>query len=90
MTLLCVRWNAGPAAGLALALLVSAGQLAQFVQWAAGRSYKNYEGEELGRRINKLKFTMEIETGETGKAFGSITAAMSASRSGKSWGEIGG
>lgn len=33
------------------------------------------EAEELARRINKLKITMELETGETGKAFGSITAA---------------
>jgi large subunit ribosomal protein L9 len=33
------------------------------------------EAGELGRRINKLKLTMELETGETGKAFGSITAA---------------
>jgi len=38
------------------------------------------EAEELGRRINKLKITMEIETGETGKAFGSITAADLAER----------
>jgi hypothetical protein len=43
-------WN--PAAGLALALLVSAGQLMQFAQWAAGRSYKNYEASiEIGRRL---------------------------------------
>jgi 4-amino-4-deoxy-L-arabinose transferase-like glycosyltransferase len=41
-----------PAAGFAIALLVSAGQVAQFVQWAAGRSYKNYEASlELGRRL---------------------------------------
>lgn len=33
------------------------------------------EAEELSRRINKLKITMELETGEQGKAFGSITAA---------------
>lgn len=32
------------------------------------------EAEELGRRINKLKLTLTLETGETGKAFGSITA----------------
>jgi large subunit ribosomal protein L9 len=38
------------------------------------------EAEELGRRINKLKLTMELETGETGKAFGSITAADLAER----------
>ncbi|MEI6714910.1 MAG: 50S ribosomal protein L9 [Verrucomicrobiota bacterium] len=33
------------------------------------------EAEELSRRINKLKINIELETGETGKAFGSITAA---------------
>jgi large subunit ribosomal protein L9 len=33
------------------------------------------EAEELARRINKLKVHLELETGETGKAFGSITAA---------------
>jgi hypothetical protein len=41
-----------PAAGLAVALLVAAGQLAQFVQWAAGHSDKNYQASlELGRRL---------------------------------------
>ena len=38
------------------------------------------EAEELGRKINKLKITMELETGEQGKAFGSITAADIAER----------
>ena len=38
------------------------------------------EAEELGRRINKLKITLELETGEQGKAFGSITAADIAER----------
>ena len=38
------------------------------------------EAEEIARRINKLKITMELETGETGKAFGSITAADLADR----------
>ena len=32
------------------------------------------EAEELARRINKLRVTFTLETGETGKAFGSITA----------------
>lgn len=32
------------------------------------------EAEELARRINKLKITLTLETGETGKAFGSVTA----------------
>ena len=33
------------------------------------------DANELARKINKLKLNMEIETGATGKAFGSITAA---------------
>jgi large subunit ribosomal protein L9 len=33
------------------------------------------EAEELARKINKLKINLELETGATGKAFGSITAA---------------
>jgi large subunit ribosomal protein L9 len=32
------------------------------------------EAEELSRRIGKLKVTFTLETGETGKAFGSITS----------------
>ncbi len=32
------------------------------------------EAEELSRRIGKLKVTFTLETGETGKAFGSVTA----------------
>jgi len=32
------------------------------------------EAEELARRINKLRLMFKLETGETGKAFGSITA----------------
>jgi 4-amino-4-deoxy-L-arabinose transferase-like glycosyltransferase len=39
-------------AAMLLAGLVSAGQLAQFVQWAGGRTYKNYMASvELGRRL---------------------------------------
>jgi len=38
------------------------------------------ESEDLARKINKLKVTMELETGATGKAFGSITAADIAER----------
>jgi large subunit ribosomal protein L9 len=38
------------------------------------------EAEDLSRRINKLKITLELETGATGKAFGSITAADLAER----------
>jgi len=36
-------------------------------------SLKN-DAEELSRRIGKLRITFTLETGETGKAFGSITA----------------
>ena len=32
------------------------------------------EAEELARKINKLKLDFVLETGETGKAFGSVTA----------------
>ena len=32
------------------------------------------EANELVRRINKVKLEIELETGETGKAFGSVTA----------------
>jgi large subunit ribosomal protein L9 len=32
------------------------------------------DAEELARRINKARLTFKLETGETGKAFGSITA----------------
>jgi large subunit ribosomal protein L9 len=32
------------------------------------------EAEELARRINKVKLDFTLETGETGKAFGSVTA----------------
>src|SRR5262245_15591723 len=32
------------------------------------------EAEDLARRINKLRIIFTLETGETGKAFGSITA----------------
>lgn len=45
------------------------------------------EAEELGRKINKLKVTLELETGATGKAFGSITASDIAE---KLKGELGG
>ena len=33
------------------------------------------ESEELARKISKLKITLLLATGETGKAFGSITAS---------------
>ncbi len=41
-----------PAASLGLALLLAAGQIVQYAQWARGRSYKNYAASvELGRRL---------------------------------------
>lgn len=41
---------------------------------AAREAAEMNEAEELARRINKLRVTFTLETGETGKAFGSITA----------------
>ncbi len=38
------------------------------------------EAEDLSRRIAKLKIQIELETGETGKAFGSVTASDIAAR----------
>ena len=32
------------------------------------------DAEELARRLNKLRLVFKLETGETGKAFGSVTA----------------
>lgn len=47
---------------------------------AAREAQEQNEADELSRRIAKLKITMELETGETGKAFGSITATDIADR----------
>ncbi len=41
---------------------------------AAREAAELNEAEELSRRIGKLRVTFTLETGETGKAFGSITA----------------
>ena len=41
---------------------------------AAREAAEMNEAEEIARRINKSKVTFTLETGETGKAFGSITA----------------
>jgi len=41
---------------------------------AAREAAELNESEELARRIAKLKITLTLETGETGKAFGSVTA----------------
>ncbi|MEQ1861778.1 MAG: 50S ribosomal protein L9 [Chthoniobacteraceae bacterium] len=38
------------------------------------------DAQEFARRINKIKVTIELETGGTGKAFGAITAADLADR----------
>ena len=41
---------------------------------AAREATELNEAEEMARRIGKLRVTFTLETGETGKAFGSITA----------------
>lgn len=38
------------------------------------------DAQEFARRINKIKLTIELETGATGKAFGSVTNADLADR----------
>jgi len=47
---------------------------------AAREAAELNESEDLARRIGKLKITIALETGETGKAFGSITAKDIADR----------
>jgi large subunit ribosomal protein L9 len=67
-----------------LALEVTPATLKRLNQLKAKRAEREAkelnESEELARKINKLKITMELETGATGKAFGSITAADLAER----------
>ncbi len=41
---------------------------------AAREAAELNEAEDLARRISKLKVSFTLETGETGKAFGSVTA----------------
>jgi dolichyl-phosphate-mannose-protein mannosyltransferase len=74
------RWTTTGA--LAVAALVCAGQLMQFVQWAAGRTYKNYEASiALGRVLprgtlvhgklaNGLSLENEIRPIFVGRGFG--------------------
>ncbi len=38
------------------------------------------DANDFARRINKIKITIELETGSTGKAFGSVTSADIADR----------
>jgi 4-amino-4-deoxy-L-arabinose transferase-like glycosyltransferase len=46
------RGGWSPSAGLLLTALLCAGDLAQYLQWVAGRSYKNYEASRaLGARL---------------------------------------
>jgi large subunit ribosomal protein L9 len=57
---------------------VSAGNLKQLNLLKAKRAEREArelnEAEELARKINKAKLDFTLETGETGKAFGSVTA----------------
>jgi 4-amino-4-deoxy-L-arabinose transferase-like glycosyltransferase len=74
------QWS--PAAALLVAALVSAGQLAQFAQWARGRTYKNYRASvELGsvlpkgtlvhgKLANGLALENEIKPIFVGRGFG--------------------
>jgi 4-amino-4-deoxy-L-arabinose transferase-like glycosyltransferase len=74
------QWS--PAAALLVAALVSVGQLAQFVQWASGRTYKNYAasiqlGQVLppdtrvhGKLANGLALENRIQPIFVGREFG--------------------
>jgi 4-amino-4-deoxy-L-arabinose transferase-like glycosyltransferase len=63
------RWQ--PAAGLGVALLIAAGHLGEYAQWAAGRTYKNYAASvALGERLppgtlvhGKLANGLSLENG---------------------------
>jgi 4-amino-4-deoxy-L-arabinose transferase-like glycosyltransferase len=63
------RWR--PAAGLSVALLIAAGHLGEYLQWAAGRTYRNYEASvALGERLppgtlvhGKLANGLSLENG---------------------------
>ena len=73
-------WSARTA--LLLAALVSAGQVAQFIQWAAGRTYKNYEASRAlatilapgtlvhGKLANGLSLENQIKPVFVGREFG--------------------
>lgn len=47
---------------------------------AAREAAELNEAQDMARRLNKLKLTFELEAGETGKAFGSVTASDIADR----------
>jgi large subunit ribosomal protein L9 len=59
------------------AFYVTAGNLRRLNGLKAKRAEREAselnEAEELARRINKMRMSFTLETGETGKAFGSIT-----------------
>jgi 4-amino-4-deoxy-L-arabinose transferase-like glycosyltransferase len=63
------RWR--PAAGLGVALLIAAGHLGEYAQWAAGRTYRNYAASvALGERLphgtlvhGKLANGLSLENG---------------------------
>ena len=42
---------------------------------AAREATELNDAQDMARRIGKMKLTFELETGETGKAFGSVTAS---------------
>ena len=47
---------------------------------AAREAAELNDAQELARKLNKLKLTFELDAGETGKAFGSVTASDIADR----------
>jgi len=57
----------------------TAGNLARLNRLKAKRAEREAqelnESQDIARKINKLKLTFELETGESGKAFGSVTTS---------------
>ena len=47
---------------------------------AAREAAELNDAQEMARKLNKLKLTFELDAGETGKAFGSVTASDIADR----------
>jgi large subunit ribosomal protein L9 len=68
------------------ALEKTSGNLARLNRLKAKRAEREAqelnEAQEIARKINKLKLNFELETGESGKAFGSITTTDIATKIG--------
>jgi large subunit ribosomal protein L9 len=73
------------------ALEKTSGNLARLNRLKAKRAQREAqelnEAEDIARKVNKLKLNFELETGESGKAFGSITTTDIAAKIGSEIGK---